>query len=93
MMAVRRPAQPLPGAAAAVAHPDYGNVRRGWGIICGTAASPILPIVLGPVGILLGAVGVACRERLAPFALGLSVVGTVAGMLLGAWVGAHLWGR
>lgn len=68
-----------------------GNTGNGFsiaGIICGAIAFLFFPIVLGPVGLILGAVGKSKGEEKAVIALVVSALGLVVGMVLGAIVGA-----
>ena len=53
------------------------------GIICGALAFLFLPIILGPIGIVLGAIAKSKGQRYATLAVVLSIVGMVVGMLLG----------
>lgn len=54
------------------------------GIILGAIAFLFFPIILGPIGIVLGAIAKSKGEAQANTALIVSGVGTVAGMFLGA---------
>lgn len=60
------------------------------GIICGAIAFLFLPIVLGPVGLILGAIGKSKGEEKAVIALVVSALGLVIGMILGFLVFASL---
>jgi hypothetical protein len=55
-------------------------------IICGILAILILPIIFGPVGIILAVVGQRRGEQLWKVALGVAVGGMVLGFVLGAVV-------
>lgn len=65
---------------------------RGWaivGILCGILAFGFAPVILGPVGIILGIIG----RRKGDNALGLSAiiisaVGLAVGLVIGAVIGA-----
>ena len=61
------------------------------GIICGAIAFLFFPIVLGPVGLVLGAVGKSKGEDKAVLALIVSGLGLVIGMILGAAIGASTY--
>ena len=54
------------------------------GIVCGVAAVLLLPILFGPIGLILGAIAKSRGERLATVALIVAGVGMVVGFLLGA---------
>lgn len=53
-------------------------------IVCGIVAVLILPIVFGPVGLVLGGVAKKRGERLSTIALVVAGVGMVLGFVLGA---------
>jgi membrane protein YqaA with SNARE-associated domain len=48
----------------------------------------ILPVLFGPVGIILAAVGKSKNEPRSTVALAVSIVGTVMGMIIGWIVGS-----
>ena len=62
------------------------------GIVFGGVALIFLPIILGPVGIILSVVGKTKGEKLANIALTVSILGTLVGLFLGAVVGALFLG-
>ena len=62
------------------------------GIVFGGVALIFLPIILGPVGIILSVVGKTKGEKLANIALTVSILGTLVGMFIGAVVGAAFFG-
>ena len=62
------------------------------GIVFGGLALIFLPIILGPVGIILSVVGKTKGEKLANIALTVSILGTLVGLFLGAVVGALFFG-
>jgi hypothetical protein len=62
------------------------------GIVFGGVALIFLPIILGPVGIILSVVGKTKGEKLANIALTVSILGTLVGLFLGAVVGALFFG-
>jgi hypothetical protein len=62
------------------------------GIVFGGIALIFLPIILGPVGIILSVVGKTKGEKLANIALTVSILGTLVGLFLGAVVGALFLG-
>ena len=53
-------------------------------IVLGIVAVFLLPILLGPLAIVLGAVGMSRREPLGKIGLIVGIVGMVAGFALGA---------
>ncbi len=56
------------------------------GIVFGAVAVLFLPIIFGPVGIVMGAIGMSKKERLGVVGLVVSIVGTILGFILGALV-------
>jgi len=70
------PAPPQPTTA--------GNGFSVAGIICGAIAFLFFPIVLGPIGIILGAVGWSKGERIGHVAVAVAACGLVFGMIIGA---------
>lgn len=61
-----------------------GNGFSIAGIVCGVIALLILPIIFGPVGLILGGVAKSKREPRANIALIVAGVGMVAGFIIGA---------
>ena len=62
------------------------------GIVFGGISLIFLPIILGPVGIILSVIGKTKGEKLANVALAVSILGTLVGMFLGAVIGAAVFG-
>jgi uncharacterized protein YacL len=60
------------------------------GIICGAIAFLFFPIVLGPIGLILGAIGKSKGEEKAVVAMVVSALGLVIGLMLGFLVFASL---
>jgi hypothetical protein len=60
-----------------------GNTLSIIGIVCGVVAILFLPIILGPVGIVLGIIGRQRGERLGTIAIVVAAVGMIIGMILG----------
>lgn len=58
------------------------------GIVCGAVSFLFFPIILGPAGLILGAIGKSKGEAKAVVAMAVSGVGLVVGMILGA----YMWG-
>lgn len=79
-------------AAPAVGKTSESNGLAIGGIVLGIAAFFFLPIVLGPIGLVLGIVAKTQGQKSAVTAIVVSSVGTVAGMIFGAMVGASLFG-
>lgn len=63
-----------------------GNTLSIIGTVLGVVALVILPPVFGIAGIVLGVIALRKHERLGGVALGVSIVGLVAGMIIGALV-------
>ncbi len=63
--------------------PTQSNTLSIIGIVCGVISLLFCPILFGPAGLILGGVGMSRKERLAPWALGVSAVGLVGGLVLG----------
>jgi len=53
-------------------------------IVCGVVAIFFLPIIVGVIGIVLGAIALSRHEPLAKVGLGVAVAGTILGFVLGA---------
>jgi hypothetical protein len=60
-------------------------------IVLGGISFLLLPIILGPVSIVLAVIGKNKGERLSTVALVVGIVGTVVGMIIGAVVGATMF--
>ena len=65
-----------------------GNTLSTLGMTFGAIGLLYLPVLIGVTGIVLSAVAKSKGEKNANLALGISIAGTVLGMLLGAAVGA-----
>jgi hypothetical protein len=63
--------------------PRQSNGLAIAGIICGAIAFLFIPILLGPVGLILGGIAKSRGQRLANAALIVSGLGLVVGLLLG----------
>jgi hypothetical protein len=69
--------------------PGYGGAQQTSnglaiaGIICGAIAFLFLPIILGPIGLILGGIAKSRGQRLANAALIVSGLGLVLGLILG----------
>ncbi|MEP7026717.1 MAG: hypothetical protein ABJB47_23505 [Actinomycetota bacterium] len=69
--------------------PVPAATRNGYstaGIILGSLAFLILPVILGPAGLILGGIAMSRGESRGVVALVVSATGTVVGILLGALV-------
>ena len=76
--------QPIVAVTADVsAGTQAGNALSIAGIVCGGLAFLIVPVVLGPMGVVLGAVAKGRGERLAVPAMVVGGVGLVGGAILG----------
>ena len=68
-------------------HSTAPSASKGFSIaaiVCGVVAVLILPIVFGPVGLVLGAVAKKRGESLSTIALVVAGVGMVVGFVIGA---------
>ena len=79
---------PLVGSATppTIYPPSVQSSNNGFstaGIALGAIAFLFFPIVFGPVGIILAAVGKSKNEERATVALAVSISGTVVGIILG----------
>lgn len=79
------PAQPPWDTGSAQAG-SSGNGFAIAGIICGAIAFLLFPIILGPAGLILGAIGLSRKESMAPVAMTVAGLGLVVGMILGVIV-------
>ena len=68
--------QPPPGTVS--------NTYSTIAIVLGVLALLFLPIVLGPIGIVLAAIGFSKKEPRAPIGMAVAIGGLVLGMILGA---------
>lgn len=78
--------RPEPPSPAEPADPDPGapgNVLSVSAMVLGGIAAMVLPIIFGPIAVVLALVGRSRRERLAVPALIVALVGTVLGFVLG----------
>lgn len=78
---------PAYGAPAAYGvQPAASSTTGFWvgGIVCGVVALLICPILFGPAGIALGAVAVRKGDQKGWIAVGVSIVGMIVGMAIGA---------
>lgn len=71
---------------------NTGNGLAIAGIVLGVVSLFFLPIVLGPIGIILAAVSKSKKQSMSTIALVVSILGTVGGMILGAVVMAAIFG-
>jgi len=55
-------------------------------IVCGVVAIIFLPIIVGVIGIVLGAIALSRHEPMAKIGLGVAIAGTVLGFVLAAAV-------
>jgi hypothetical protein len=82
-------APPTPGAMPAFVAPSPSTAGNGFstaGIILGVISFLFFPIIFGPAGLILGAVGKSKGESKAVTAMVVSGIGLVAGMIIGALV-------
>jgi hypothetical protein len=82
----------FPGAPDSTGYPGGPARRQGpqifsiLAIVCGVVAILILPIIFGPIGIILAVVANRRGEPLWKIALGVALGGMVLGFILGAIV-------
>ena len=84
---------PMPGAMPQYFAPSPSTAGNGFstaGIILGVIAFLFIPIIFGPAGIILGAIGMSKGESKGGVAIAVSAAGLVLGMLLGVLVFASL---
>jgi uncharacterized protein YacL len=77
----------VPSSAAA----SSSNGLAIGGLILGIAAFFFLPIILGPLGLVLGIIAKNQGQKSATAAIVTSSIGTVVGLIFGAMVGASLF--
>ncbi|HST64864.1 MAG TPA: hypothetical protein VLM05_06720 [Mycobacteriales bacterium] len=75
-----------PGEPGAPARREGPQIFSIMAIVCGVLAILILPIVFGPIGIILAIVANRRAEPLWKIALGVAVGGMILGFILGAIV-------
>ncbi len=84
---------PVAGAAGPTPYAPHGmyaaqanpaNTLSILGIVFGGLAFLFFPVIFGPAGLILGAVGMTKNEKLAPVALAVSGAGLVVGTIIGA---------
>ena len=68
-----------------------GNTFSIIAMVLGGISLLFLPIILGPIAIVLSIVAKNKKEKLATVALSIAIVGTVLGMVIGAIVGAAMF--
>ncbi|MBW3665186.1 MAG: DUF2510 domain-containing protein [Actinobacteria bacterium] len=74
------PGTPPPGYARD--SEEVGNGFSVGAIACGAIAFVFFPIILGPIGIVLGAIAKSKDEPRANWGIGVAIAGTVGGMVL-----------
>jgi hypothetical protein len=70
---------PPPGAPTTR---DAGIALSVAAMVCGAVALLFAPIIIGPIGIVLAAVGKSRGERLANVGLAVAILGTIVGLVL-----------
>jgi uncharacterized membrane protein YvbJ len=78
-----------PALQASAAKPS--SIYSTLGMIFGGIAFLFFPIIFGPAGIVLSAIAKSKNEPNASLALGISIAGTVLGLLIGAFVTSSLY--
>lgn len=72
-----------PVYGAAVPEENRGNMLSILAIVFGAVSTLFCPILLGPAAIILAAVAMSKKERLAPIGLTVGILGMVVGFALG----------
>lgn len=87
----RVPVQPAASQHGGPVATNPSNVLSIMGIVCGGIAFLFLPPLFGIAGLILGGIGMSNKERLAPWALGVSGAGLIAGLIIGylLWRGMY----
>jgi hypothetical protein len=83
----RMPAGQSAGPYPTIGPPNAAAVGNGMSIgaiICGVIAFLLCPILLGPVGIVLGVLALRRGENLAKVGIGVAVGGMIGGFIVGA---------
>ena len=75
--------QALPNSLGGDRTASQGNGLSIGAMVCGGIALLFFPIILGPIGIILGAVALSRKEPWGGIGLAVAGVGMVAGMVLG----------
>ena len=93
-----------PGAYPPPVHPAYspyyapgpqlaqtggGKVFSTWGFVLGGIAFLFLPPIIGGAGVVCSIIAMKKKERLAPWALAVSIAGIVVGVAIGVVVWSH----
>ena len=68
-----------------------GNTFSIIAIVLGALSFLFLPIILGPVSIVLAIIGKNKQEKLSTVALVVAILGTVIGLIMGAIIGATMF--
>jgi uncharacterized protein YacL len=68
-----------------------GNTFSIIAIVLGALSLLFLPIVFGPIAIVLAIIGKSKKEKLSTVALVIGIIGTVIGMIIGAIVGVSMF--
>jgi hypothetical protein len=66
-----------------------GKVYSTWGFVLGGIAFVLLPPIIGGAGVVCSIIGMTKKERLAPWALAVSIAGIVVGVAIGVVVWSH----
>lgn len=72
--------------SAPAARTSSSNVLSILAIVFGVVSILLFPIILGPIGIVLGIVGKTRGEKLSTIGIAVAVVGMILGFVLGALV-------
>ena len=82
---------PQPGQAQSATKTAASNLFSIIAFVCAGISVLFFPVLFGPAGLILGAVGLTKKERFAPIAIAAAAGCMIAGMVLGAavWSSAY----
>jgi hypothetical protein len=86
-----QPLYPPPGQAQSATMTATSNLFSIIAFVCAGISVLFFPVVFGPAGLVLGAVGWTKKERLAPIAIAAAAGCMIAGMVIGVavWSSAY----
>ena len=83
-----QPPYPQPGQAQSATMTAASNLFSIIAFVCAGISVLFIPVLFGPAGLILGAVGLTKKERFAPIAIAAAAGCMIAGMV----IGAAFWG-
>jgi len=81
---VPQPPYPQPGQAQPATMTAVSNLFSIIAFVCAGISVLFFPVLFGPAGLILGAVGLTKKERFAPIAIAAAAGCMIAGMVIGA---------